>query len=59
MKKIMLGLVAAIALVSFAAPAFAGDDAPAADAKPAKKKGKKAKKAAADAAPAMDDAAKK
>lgn len=60
MKKILLGLVAAFALTTLAAPAYA-EDAPAgdkaADAKPAKKKGKKAGKKAdaekpAEAAPA-------
>ena len=58
MKKIMLGLVTAFALVSFAAPAFAGEEAPAADAAKPAKKGKKAKKdkkgAEGDAAPAGD-----
>jgi hypothetical protein len=49
MKKILLGIVAALALSSFVAPAFA-EDAPAGDKgaeKPAKKgkKGKKADKA--------------
>ena len=56
MKKILLGLVAAFALTTLAAPAYA-EDAPAADkaageAKPAKKKGKKAaKKAEGEKAP--------
>jgi hypothetical protein len=58
MKKIMLGLVAAAALISFTAPVFAADDAAAGDAKPAKKGKKKGKKAegdaAGDAAPAAD-----
>lgn len=57
MNKIMLGFVAAVALVSFTAPVFA-EDAPAADGAPKKeKKGKKKgeKKAAeGDAAPAGD-----
>lgn len=60
MKKILLGLVAAFALTTFAAPAFA-DDKPAADAgekKPAKaKKGKKGKKAEGEK-PAADAPAK-
>ena len=58
MKKIMLGLVAAFALSTFAAPAFAGEEAPAGDAaaKPEKsaKKGKKSKKAKEGEAPAAD-----
>ena len=67
MKKILLGLVAAFALTTLAAPAFSGDEAPAGDAKgdAAAKKGKKGKKgkkaegeAGGDAAPA-GDAAKK
>jgi hypothetical protein len=59
MKKLMLGLVAALAC-SFAVPAFAGDEAapPAGDAKK-EKKGKKGKKEEAPAAPAGGDAAKK
>ena len=60
MKKIMLGLVAAFALVSFAAPVRAEEGADAAKTEKAPKKAKKAKKAAAaegDAMPA--DAAKK
>lgn len=56
MKKIMLGLVTALALTSFVAPAFAEDAAaPAPEAKKEGKKGKKAKKDAA--APAGDAAA--
>ena len=43
MKKILLGLAAALAFVAFATPAFA-DDAPAGDAKPAKKAKKGGKK---------------
>jgi hypothetical protein len=59
MKKILLGLVAAAAFISFAAPARAegdADKAPAGDKaekKPAKK-GKKAKKAEGEEAPAGD-----
>ena len=60
MKKIMLGLVAAFALASFAAPVLAEEaaagDAPKAEKK--HKKGKKGKKAEGDAAPAADDAKK-
>ena len=46
MKKIILGMVAAFALVSFLAPIARAEDAfPAADAKPVKeKKAKKSKK---------------
>ena len=55
MKKIMLGLVAAFALVSFAAPVRAEEAAPAAKTEKAPKKAKKAKKAAATA-PAEGDA---
>ena len=63
MKKILLGFVAAAALISFVAPAHAEGDAPAGDTKPAKKGKKKGKKAEGDA-PAGDtapapDAAKK
>jgi hypothetical protein len=64
MKKILLGLVAAFALSTFAAPAFAeeaaGGDKPADGAKKEKKakKGKKAKEGDAPAAP-EGDAAKK
>jgi len=58
MKKILLGLVTAFALVSFAAPVFAGEEAPAGDAPKAEKKPKKAKKdkkgAEGEAAPAAE-----
>ena len=53
MKKIMLGLVAAFALASFAAPVYAEDGADAPKAEKKAKKGKKAKKDDA-AAPAAD-----
>lgn len=47
MKKFLLGFVAVAALVSFVAPAFAEDAAPAAEKKEEKKgKGKKAEKKA-------------
>ncbi len=58
MKNIMLGLVAAFALASFAAPVRAEEAAAPADGKKADKKEKKAKKTEA-AAPAAGDAAKK
>ncbi len=60
MKKIMLGLVAAFALASFATPVLA-EEAAAGDAPKAEKKAKKGKKAAKkdDAAAPADDAAKK
>lgn len=59
MKKFLLGLVAAAALVSFVAPAFAEDAAPAADKKEdkkgkGKKGGKKEEKKDGEAAPAGD-----
>ena len=57
MKKIMLGLVAAFALASFATPVLA-EEAAAGDAPKAEKKHKKGKKAEGDAAPAADDAKK-
>jgi hypothetical protein len=61
MKKTLLGFVAAATLLSFAAPVFAADEAPADAAKTPKKGKKKAKKGGDDgaAAPAADDAAKK
>ena len=69
MKKILLGLVAAFALTTLAAPARAEEPAPAGDAaakeKPAKKGKKKAKKgedaaagAEGGAAPSADKPAK-
>ena len=63
MKKIILGLVAAFALASFAAPVRAEDAPPAGDTKDGAKKEKKAKKGGdkkgGEAAPAGDAAPKK
>ena len=55
MKKIMLGLVAAFALASFAAPVRAEEPAPTTDG--AKKKEKKKADKKGEAAPAGDAAA--
>ncbi len=58
MKKFLLGFVAVAALVSFVAPAFAEEAAPAAEKKE-EKKGKKAKKEKGEEKKAEGDAAKK
>ena len=57
MKKTLLGLVAALALFSFAAPARAEGDAPAGDKPADAKKEKKAKKGKKDKAAEGGDAA--